>query len=865
MSLQQSIAHYRITAKLGEGGMGAVYRATDTKLNRDVAIKVLPDAFANDADRLARFTREAQVLAALNHPNIAAIYGVEEKALVMEFVPGQTLEERIAVGPIAIEEALGIARQIAEALDAAHEKGVVHRDLKPANVKVTPEGMVKVLDFGLAKASDPAGSTSTADSPTLTIRATQAGIIMGTAGYMAPEQAAGKTVDRRADIWSFGVVLYELLTGKTLFTGETISHKLASVLKDRIDFDTLQVPAPIRGLLERCLDRDPRSRLRDIGEARVAIDRYMADPSASAPSAMAMSRARRTAVLPWALAVIGLAATVVLAFLHPLPSADVLPVRFTVPLPGKFGVNSFDLAALSPDGRNLAFTAAMNAGRTMLLVRSMDSLEARLIPGTEGAIIPFWSSDSRSIGFSATGKTKRLGLDGSAAVTLADGVSLGAAWNRDGVILLGRVAGPLEQVQESGGVSRSIFKLDAARQETGQGWPQFLPDGKHFLYLSRNSGSGQSGIYLGTMGSTQTRRLLDADVRGWYSPPGYLLYLRQETLMAQAFDASKLELGGNPFPVAEGVGRTPDYGGGLFATSDTGTLVYRAGSSPDAILAVFDRGGRKVGTIGTPGNYTQLTLSPDGKRLAIDRRDAKATNFDLWMLELASGVSSRITSDSGNERDAVFSANGKQLVFSSDRTGQKLLYRKTIGDGPEELLYKATEQNIPEAWLKDGSVLFGNQGGKKYFLLPPGGGEPKPLYQTEFTVDEPAISPDGKWVAYGSNESGRWEIHTARFPEWNDRRQISPSSGMQPHWRQDGRQIVYLASDGRLMSVDVKPGAELETGQAVALFDSGLRPNPTIEQFCMSPDGTKLYVPIPVEENEKPMTVVLNWWPRPHK
>jgi Tol biopolymer transport system component len=864
MSPGSQIAHYRILSKLGEGGMGAVYRATDTRLNREVAIKVLPDVFANDPDYLARFNREAQVLASLNHPHIANIYGVEENALVMELVPGQTLEQRIAAGPIPIEEALGIARQIAEALEAAHEKGVVHRDLKPANVKVTPEGIVKVLDFGLAKAADPSGSTPNADSPTLTIRATQAGIIMGTAGYMAPEQAAGKTVDRRADIWSFGVVLYELLTGKTLFTGETISHKLASVLKDPIDFDTPHAPAPIRGLLERCLDRDPRSRLRDIGEARIAIDRYLSDPSAAAPSASAILPARRTAVLPWALAAIGLAATAVLAFLQPRASSgDVLPVRFGVPLPGKFGVSSFDLAVLSPDGRNLAFTAAPSAGRNMMLVRSMDSLEARQIPGTESAIVPFWSPDSRSIGFSANGKTKRLGVDGSAQVTLADGLTLGGAWNRDGVILLGRAAGPLEQVQESGGVPKPVFELDAARQETGQAWPQFLPDGKHFLYFSRSSQQG--GIYLGTLGSTQKRRLLETDVRGWYGPPGYLLYLRQETLMAQEFDASKLELAGNPFPLAEGVGRTADYGGGLFGTSDTGTLVYRAGSSPDAILAVFDRDGRKLGTIGTPGNYTQLTLSPDGKRLAIDRRDPKATNFDLWMLELASGVSSRITFDSGNERDATFSANGKQLVFSSDRTGQKLMYRKTIGDGPEELLRTSTEQNIPEAWLKDGSVLFGNRGGKKYFLLPPGGGEPKLLYQTEFSVDEPAISPDGKWVAYGSNESGRWEIYTARFPEWNDRRQISPSSGMQPHWRQDGRQIVYVATDGRLMSVDVKRGVELETTQAVVLFDSGLRPSPTIEQFCMSPDGTKFYVPVPVEESEKPMTVVLNWWPRPHK
>jgi Tol biopolymer transport system component len=724
--------------------------------------------------------------------------------------------------------------------------------------------VVKVLDFGLAKTADPAASTPNASSATLTIRATQAGVIMGTPGYMAPEQAAGKPVDRRADIWSFGVVLYELLTGKTLFTGETLSHQLAAVLKDPIDFNVPSSPLPIRRLLERCLDRDPRSRLRDIGEARIAIDRYLAAPTAAEAPTAAIPATRRASLLPWALAAAGLAAAAVLAFLHFRPnSQDVFPVRFSIPIPAGFATGSFDIPAISPDGRHIAYTGTPNGAVNVLMVRSMDSPEPRQV-AAGGAIVAFWSPDSRSIGFLSGSKTKKVNVDGTPVVTMYDGTTLGGAWNRDGTILVGRTAGPLLQALESGGEPKPFLQLDQSRQEVAQSWPQFLPDGKHFLYFSR-AGAEQSGIYAGTLGSTQVRKILPSETRAWYSYPGYLLYLRQETIMAQPFDASKLELSGNPFPVAEGVGRTSDFGGALFSVSDTGTLIYRAGSSPDSVLSVFDRTGRKLGTVGSPGDYTQLTLSPDGKRLAIDRRDAKTSSYDLWMLELATGVASRITFDPGNDRDPVFSPDGKEIVFSSDRSGQKLIYRKTLGGGPEELVRKATEQNVPEAWLKDGSILFGNQNGHKYFLMPKGEGEPGLLFQTDFTADEPSISPDGKWVAYDSNESGRYEVYIARFPEWTGRRQISPSGGVQAHWRQDGRQIVYVATDGKLMSVDVKPGSELEAGQPVALFDSGLRPSGTVEQFCMSPDGKTFYIPKAIEEGGKPITVVLNWWARGRK
>jgi Tol biopolymer transport system component len=856
---------YEILERIGAGGMGEVYRAQDTRLDRTVAIKILPAAVAQDAERLARFDREAKVLASLNHPNIAHVYGLEEdgqmRALVMELVPGSTL-----AAPLPLQTALDYARQIAVALEAAHEKGITHRDLKPANIMVTPDGTVKVLDFGLASAPNRESTSDPANSPTITMAATQVGVILGTAAYMSPEQASGKTVDKRSDIWSFGVVLYEMLTGAKLFVGETISHTLAHVLTQPIDFAKLPkgIPPTIETLLRRCLDREVKTRLRDIGEARIAIERYLADPAPAAAAAPGALAPRVRWVAPWLIAGIALALAAGLAwqqFRQPVPAEHA--VRFTVPVPPKMTVSLFNTMALSPDGRYLAYTvtAGANSATSQLWLRPLDSTESRPLAGTDGARSIFWSPDSRFIGFGTTEGLRKVAVEGGPPVSVSKAGHMGGTWNRQGIILIGNYNGPIAQVAEGGGNEKAVLTLDKSRRETGQTWPQFLPDGRHFLYLSR--AGEQPGIYLATLGSSEIRKLVTSEAQARYAQ-GYLLFPSGgQTLMAQPFDASAGKITGTFFPVAERVGIMPEVGVSLFSTSENGSLAFRQVSSSISMIAIFNRRGDRVGTAGPPGDYAQITLSPDEKRIAIDRRENG--NYDIWMLELASGVFSRITFDPGNDRDPVFSADGRQMVFTNDRLGMPHLYRKTIGGGPEELIYKGPDREASEAWLKDGSILFGNLRGLKYFLLRPGEAAPKLIYQSEFTVDEPAISPDGSWVAYGSTESGRWEAYMARFPQWDERRQISTDGGMEPHWRGDGREIVYLAPEGKLMSVEVKRGASLETGSPATLFNSGLRGSGSVEQWTMSRDASKFYVLSSLQEGDRPITVVLNWLPQPRR
>ena len=611
MSPQQTIAHYRIVSKLGEGGMGVVYRATDTKLNREVAIKVLPDSFATDPDRLARFTREAQVLASLNHPNIAHIYGVEDRALVMELVEGEELK-----GPVPVDTAIAYAKQLAAALEAAHEKGIIHRDLKPANIKITPEGILKVLDFGLAKAAEespaPAAASPTI-SPTLSLSMTQAGMILGTAAYMSPEQARGKAVDKRADIWAFGVVLYEMLSGAMLFRGETASDSMIAVATREPDWNALPAGTPpqVRKLLARCLEKDPKLRLRDIGEARIALE----NPGTPEPSADHAPSPSRRSWLPWAAALValGLGLAAGALWLRPSPAAAVA-VRFPLSYPEgttQPGNPSAPQAVPSPDGRFIALTANLD-GKRYLWVRPMASTEARRLDGTDGASTPFWSPDGQSIAFFADDKLYKIPASGGTRSTICDAdLSLaaraadGGDWSPNGVIIFATGASaPLQRVSASGGTAAPVTKLDVSAEETKHTSPQFLPDGRHFLYFAQSRDTAKSGIYVQELGSGKRTLVMRNSLRAAWAPPAYLLFARETTLFAQPMDLGAFRLSGEPVPIAENVTTSAANGRVGFAVSREGTLVYRIATAINGgQLAWYSRDGKRLDTVGHPAGF----------------------------------------------------------------------------------------------------------------------------------------------------------------------------------------------------------------------------------------------------------------------
>jgi Tol biopolymer transport system component len=878
MSPQQTIAHYRITSKLGEGGMGEVWRATDTKLNRDIAIKILPEAFAGDPDRMARFEREAQVLASLNHPNIATIYGVEERALIMELVEGPTLAERISQGPIPRDEALPIARQIAEALEYAHERGVIHRDLKPANIKITPEGRVKVLDFGLAKAlSNEPAAADPAASPTLTMRATVAGIIMGTAAYMAPEQARGAAADRRADIWSFGVVLYEMLAGGQMFGGDTVSDTLAAVLKTDPDWSRLpqETPEPIRRLLRRCLERDRRRRLPDIAVARLEIDDALTAPAPPAPAGLAAPSR-----LGWWTAAISLIASagVILAVVHfreaPTPPA---PLRFQIPAPEKTSFGPTGIA-LSPDGRRLAFIAGAGTGPPMVWVRPLDALAAQPLRGTEDVqFLPFWSPDGRYVGFAVQGKLKKIEVSGGPAQTLCEvpGSITAGTWSRDGVILFSTAANGIFRVSQAGGVPVEVTKLDASLGEVAHMRPWFLPDGRHFLYVNRTATTVGWVIYIATLDGHQRHRLVDSVQAGAYAPPapgseyGHLLFMREGTLMAQPLDVKRGELAGDAFPVAEQVGSYLAMG--VFTVSENGVLAYRSGSfGADTQPTWFDRQGNTLALLGPPGFYPFVALSPDGKRVAVSQGDGTGKG-DIWMFDAVRGVPSRFTF-SGNGSHPVWSPDGTRLVFASAISNTAMYQKASGGAGNEELVLRSAH---PSSWSPDGKyLLYGLRDPKTngdLWLLPvtPGGaadGKPAPYLQTTYNERQGQFSPNGRWVAYISDDTGHFEVYVQPFPAGGGKFLVSSAGGSQPRWSRNGKEIFYIAPNGMLMAADVKTSPTFEHGPPKALFDSRipLRTN-FLDGFRydVAPDGKRFLVIASSAEAEgsasTPITVVVNW------
>ena len=910
------VGPYEVSAAIGAGGMGEVYRARDTRLNRDVAIKVLPDVFSSDPDRLGRFRREAQLLATLNHQNIAAIYGLEEagippgtSALVLELVDGPTLADRIAAGPLPLEEALSIARQLVDALESAHELGIVHRDLKPSNVKVRTDGTVKVLDFGLAKALGGTGPGSPAGigidrpdlvaSPTITSPAlmTGAGLILGTAAYMAPEQAKGRVVDRRADIWAFACVLYEMLTGRRAFEGDDVSETLAFVLTREPAWGSLpaDIPPAVQRLLRRCLQKNPSRRLRDISDARLDIDDALASPSGEDATGQAIARSAPAGprlawrALPWAMAgVAGVAATVAVVGWAPWREAPLAPeVRFEFPAAGTAAFMS-----ISPDGRLVAYSAPQStSGQTMIWIRPLDSLEARPLPGTEGAAIPDWSPDSRFIVFAAEQRLVKMEVTGRGAPQTLTSLPPGstyqrAAWNHDGVIVFSN-AGSLHRVAETGGPASELTEPDPSREETFHATPWFLPDGRHFLYSAWSANPEHRAIYVGSLDSATRVRLMPSEGKVMYTEPGFLVFMRSGMLMAQPFDADDLTFTGEAVPLADNVAYTGTTGAAAFHISATGTLVYRRAGEGVALsreLVWVDREGQRGKPLGPSMNANAIELSPDGRRVAGFEAFGSGSTTDIWVLDLDRAVRTRLTTNSAADNFPVWSPDSTEVVFHSNRVGRSALFRKPVNGAIAELQLLQMERGIivrPRGWSRDGMYLLtervtgGTVATQRDLIAFSLSGEQRevkevPYIATPFDEGQATLAPNGRWVAYVSNEPGPYQVFVQPFPDpTGGKWQISITGGQYPRWRGDGRELYYVRTDGRLIAVSVTTEGAFEAGRETPLFQV---PFPAASgvavsiPYDVSKDGSRFLLSAQLTpraadtvSNSSPITVVLNW------
>ncbi len=876
-----SLGAYRIERLLDVGGMGEVYRAHDTTLSRDVAIKILPRHLTSDAERLARFEREARLLAALNHPHIAAIYGVVDadgiRGLVLEFVPGPTLADRLTSGPMAVGEALRVAHQIAEGLEAAHERGVVHRDLKPANIKITPEGVVKVLDFGLAKAvgADTAGPPLH-ESPTITSGGTTPGVILGTAAYMSPEQARGRPVDKRADIWAFGCVLYEMLTGRNSFDAGTASEAIAKILEREPDWDALPagVPDAIRRLLKRCLRKDPSERTHDIADVRIEIADVMSAPGTSARTDRAESGTKRWRWIALASAVGAIGAIVLLAAVwrtRPTPITGLLEFRIDLADNAAFGI------AMSPDGRRMAMGVCCSEGPRIWL-HSFDSGETRPVPGTELGGAPFWSADGSAIGFftaSSIGRLKRVDLAGGPPLTICEtkGSFPVGSWNANGDILFS-AGSRILRVAASGGVPSRVDPIDGEGANAMRAAPAFLPDGRHFIYHVAGSRGGT--IRLASLDSPETRHLVDSDYPATFASPSHLVFLRGAALMAQTLDPRTFEVEGPASLVADEV--APGYLGALVkywlpSASTTGVLAFvttRGGSAGQ--LTWFDRAGRISGSIEPPqgGEYLNPAISPNGEQVAVNRHDPQTGNWDIWILDVARHVWSRLTFDPAQDTDPVWSPDGTQIAFASNRGGRFGLYRKNVdGSGAEEPLATFEEPVIdlfPSDWSPDGRFMLysiSTSSQPAWAVWKVGvGDEAKsvPILRRDFNSFDGRLSPDGQWIAYTAFETGAQEVYVQRFGG-GDKRQISRGGGAHPRWTENGRELVYWAVPGGVANVDLETsGSQLRIGttrtliatRILALFDSR-------SQYDVTRDGQHFLLRQPLGGKPPAVTVMVNW------
>jgi len=883
------LARYEIRSQLGAGGMGEVYRARDTEIGRDVAVKVLPSAFSADPDRLQRFQQEACAAGALNHPNILSIYDVGKHNgspyLVSELLEGETLHKRIAGVSLGQKRAIDYASQIANGLAAAHEKGIIHRDLKPDNIFITNDGRVKILDFGLAKLTQLDTEQAQTDIPTRRVD-TDPGVIMGTAGYMSPEQLKGHAVDHRSDIFSFGAILYEMLSGRRAFQGESAAETMSAILKedppDLSDINKSVSPALAR-LVTHCLAKNPEARFHSARDLAFTLEALSGTNSVSDETATLIApvheQPKRSERLLW----MGVTAVLTVALVAALPfaikyfrksaPAQSQAVRFFV-FPSEKATLIPGSQQISPDGTRLVYVASGTDGKRAMWTRRLDSLNAELLPGTEEAATPFWSPDGRSLGFFTGGsKLEKIEFNGGPAQVLT-GVqgNAGGTWNREGVILFARsLHDGLYRIAATGGSPIPVTTLDESRKETGHLWPYFLPDGRHFLFLAKSTQRENTNIYAGSLDSQERKLLINVDSNAVYAPPGFLLFRRGQTLMGQQFEASKLELQGEPFPIADQIDYFPTSGRGFFSASETGTLTFVGTNWPNTQLVWFDRGGKQLGQIGGPAADLGLRLSPDEKQLAVSRFDLQLGTTDIWVIDLARNNPSRLTFDPAGDSGPVWSPNGSRIIYYSDRgDGSTIYQRLSNGTGKDEVVVKFSAPAGPYDWSPDGRfILFSvisELGSTDLWMMPLFGEQkPTPLVQTEFSERQARFSPDGKWIAYTSNASGTYQVYVESFPTSGGKWQVSAAGGAQPQWRGDGKELFYLAPNRKLMAVEVNgAGSAFTAGIPKVLFELNVRTDfpggGAAMHYAATHDGQRFIVNTVLgDSSQVPITVVLNW------
>jgi len=880
LSAGARLGPYEVVAPLGAGGMGEVYRARDTRLGREVAIKVLPEHLMADPEILARFEREARTISSLNHPHICTLHDVgrapgtagsaDVEYLVMELVDGETLAKRLERGPLPTPELLKLGIQIADALDRAHRAGIVHRDFKPGNVMLTRSG-AKLMDFGLARAAVAAPSASgvsvanLSQSPTQVSPLTAQGTLVGTYFYMAPEQLEGKEADARSDLWSLGCVLYEMASGRRAFDGKSQASLIGAIMHS--EPPPLATAAPLSppaldALIRSCLAKDPDERIQTAHDVKLQLSWIAQSSSQPGAATPPLPRRRRSnEPIAWAVAGLAIASAAFFAWrggLGGTSDASKQQLVFTIPIPPS--VTPQFMPRISPDGKIIAFIGQDSLNRTLVWLRPLNSLVANPLPGTEGSRAPFWSPDSRYLAFVADGKLKKVAVAGGPPQVICDApTGSDGSWSRSDVILFdGQGADPIYRVNAGGGIKAVAIPGDSVKQV---GWPAFLPDGKHFLY----SGVGNTGLsktFAGTLGSIKGKELAIEGSRIEYSPDGYVLLARDRTLLAQKFDVGGLKLVGEPFPVAENL---PVGGNGAanFTVSGNGILVYRATGGSLSRLIWIDRGGRELSEVAAAADYRAPALSPDGTKIAIRRRDGDGSNIDVWVIEPARGTTTRFTFDPGDDSNPVWSPDGSKIAWSGVRGGKEAIWVKTAnGAGSEETVADAGTNSILLDWSHDGRyLLYSNFGSNLSDVLALDLDNRKStiVLGSRFNETRARLSPDGHWLAYQSDESGINEIYVTSFPISSGKWQISTRGGIEPGWSRDGKELFYLSPDAKFMSVPVATGAAFNPGTPQPLFRIQTEPGLRRNVYCPSADGKKFLFLVPYGENETPMTVMVNW------